>query len=76
MVGSNTAVAKVLLFPVPNQGAGPTGGDLIYRILESKDDLLFALELLRKSHDLVLAEKPLKDVEEILAQVEGLLKYH
>jgi hypothetical protein len=50
----------------------PRTGD--FEILETKDKLLGALEFLRVAYDEMLAGKPVKAADEILANVEAILR--
>jgi hypothetical protein len=73
MVNRNNA-GKVLPFPVPRPVPGSRAENWCLRILETKDNLLSALELLRIAYNEMLAGKPVKATDEILAQVEAILR--
>jgi hypothetical protein len=75
MVNPNRASGKVLFFPTPKQNAESAVENWIHRILETKDNLVSALELLRISYNAMLAGKPVREADEILAQVEGILQH-
>jgi hypothetical protein len=71
----NAATGKVLSFPRHQQVVAPRGEDLIQKILVRTDNSLNGLKLLRNAYDAALADKSRRDVEEILVQVETLLKH-
>jgi hypothetical protein len=47
----------------------------IHRLVETKDNLVSALELLRLSYNAMQAGKPILEADKILEQVEGILKH-
>jgi hypothetical protein len=66
----NRATRKVLSFPATRRSDGPWGEDLtIHRVLEIMDALADAQELLKHANDAILLQRPLWEIEEILAQV-------
>lgn len=73
MVNPNNA-GKLLPFPVPRPVPGSRAENCCLRILETKDNLLSALELLRIAYNEMLAGKPVKATDKILAQVEAILR--
>jgi len=73
MVDRNNA-GKLLSFPVPRPVPGSPAENWCLRILETKDNLVGALELLRIAYNEMLAGKPVKEADEILAQVEAILR--
>jgi hypothetical protein len=74
MVNAQTASARILSFPTPYQKPDLDADNLIHRIIDSKDSLLTALEILRDSYNVILAGTSLKDADEILAQAEASLR--
>lgn len=70
----NTASGKLLSFPVPKHNPGSPVENWIHRILETKDNLVSALELLRVSYNAMLAGRPIREAEKIMEQVEAILK--
>jgi hypothetical protein len=60
---------KLLLFPAPRPVAGPSAENWNLRILETKDNLTSALEFLRIAYNEMLAGRPVKSVDEVLARV-------
>jgi hypothetical protein len=73
MVHPNNA-GKLLLFPAPTPVPGSPADNWSLRILETKDNLIRALELLRIAYNEMLAGRPVKAADEILAQVEAILR--
>ena len=73
MVNRNNA-GKLLSFPVPGPVPGPPAENWGLRILETKDNLVSALEFLRTAYNEMLAGKPVKTADEIQAQVEAILR--
>jgi hypothetical protein len=66
---------KLLLFPAPTPvPPGSPAENWILRILETKDNLVSALEFLRIAYNEMLAGTPVKSVDEVLARVEAILK--
>jgi len=64
---------KVLEFTLPQDGIGPQLVRWVRGVVKSNNELVSALERLRRSYKTLLAEKPVTDAEEILWQVEGAL---
>jgi hypothetical protein len=73
MVHGNDA-GNLLLFPAPTAVPGSPAENWSLRILETKDDLISALEFLRIVYNEMLDGKPVKTADEILAQVEAILR--
>jgi hypothetical protein len=73
MVNRNNA-GKLLSFPVPRPVPGSPAENWSLRILETRDNLVSALEFLRIAYNEMLAGKPVKAADEILAQVEAILR--
>jgi hypothetical protein len=65
---------KLLLFPAPKPIPGSPADNWSLRILEIKDNLTSALEFLRIAYNEMLAGKLVKSVDEVLAQVEAILR--
>lgn len=65
---------KVLEFAVPQEGIERQIEDWLQRIVESNDELVVVVERIRDSYRALLAGKPVKDDDEILAQVESALQ--
>jgi precorrin-6B methylase 2 len=74
MVNTQTASARILSFPAPHQRPDLEATNLIHRIMDSKDNLLTALEILRDSYNAILAGKSLRDADNIFAQAEAALQ--
>jgi hypothetical protein len=73
MVNRNNA-GKLLSFPAPRPVPGSPAENWSPRILEIKDNLVSALEFLRIAYNEMLAGKRVKAADEILAQVEAMLR--
>jgi hypothetical protein len=73
MVHRNNA-GKLLLFPGPKPIPGSPADNSSHRILETKDNLISALDFLRIAYNEMLAGKPVKSVDEVLAGVEAILR--
>ena len=73
MVDGNKA-GRLLSFPASTAAPGSPAGDWSLRILETKDKLLGALEFLRVAYNEMLAGKAVKAADEILANVEAILR--
>jgi hypothetical protein len=73
MVNRNNA-GKLLYFPVPRPVPGLPDENWSLRILETRDNLVSALEFLRIAYNEMLAGKPVRAADEILVQVESLLR--
>jgi hypothetical protein len=67
------AKGKLLTFPAPAL-APESLEHWIDQILNTKDHLVDALEFLRTAYNEMLAGSPVRDVDEVLAQVEAILK--
>jgi hypothetical protein len=72
MLHRNNA-GKLLLFPAPKPIPGSPSDNWSLRILEIRDNLNSALEFLRIEYNGMLAGKPVKSVDEVLARVETIL---
>jgi hypothetical protein len=73
MIHPNNA-AKLLSFPASTPASGSPAQDWSARILETKDNLVSALDYLRIAYNEMLAGRPVKSADEILAHVEAILK--
>jgi hypothetical protein len=73
MVDGNNA-GRLLSFPAPTAKLGSPAEDWSFRILETKDKLLDALEFLRFAYNEMLAGKVVRAADEILANVEAILR--
>jgi hypothetical protein len=73
MVNRNKA-GKLLSFPVSTPVPESPAEDWSLRILETRDNLVCALEFLRIAYNEMLAGKPVKGADEILAEVEAILR--
>jgi hypothetical protein len=73
MVHLNNA-GKLLLFPAPTAVHGPPSEDWSLRILETKNNLISALEFFRTAYNEMLVGRPVKSVDEGMARVEAILK--
>ena len=73
MVNRNNA-GKLLSFPAPIPVPGSSAEDWSRRILDIRDNLVSALEFLRIAYNEMLAGKRVKAADEILAQVEAILR--
>jgi hypothetical protein len=65
---------KVLEFTMPQDGIGPQLVRWVRGVVKSNNELVTALERLRRSYKVLLAGKPVTDAEEVLWQVEGALR--
>jgi hypothetical protein len=65
---------NVLEFNLPQDGIGPQLVSWVRGVVKSNNELVPALERLRRSYKLLLAGKPVTDAEEVLWQVEGALR--
>ena len=74
MVNLQTTSARILFFPTTQQEPDLEANNLIHRIIDSKDNLLTALEVLRDSYNVILAGTSSRDADEILAQAESALQ--
>jgi hypothetical protein len=73
MVDGNNA-GRLLSFPAPTAVPGSPAEDWSLRILETKDKLVGALEFLRVAYNEMLAGKEVRAADEILANVEAILR--
>jgi hypothetical protein len=73
MVNQNNA-GKLLSFPMPKPAPGSPAENWSLRILETRDNLVSALEFLRTAYNEMLAGKPVDAADEILAHVEAILR--
>jgi hypothetical protein len=74
MVDRNN-MGKLLLFPAPTPVPGSSAEDWDRGILETRDNLVSALELLRSAYNEKLAGKRVKAFDQILAQVDNILRH-
>jgi hypothetical protein len=75
MANPNRASGKLLSFPMLKQNPESPVESWIHRLVETKDNLVSALELLRISYNAMQAGKPILEADKILEQVEGILKH-
>jgi hypothetical protein len=73
MIHPNNA-GKLLSFPAPMPAPGSPAQNWNVRILETKDNLVSALDYLRIAYNEMLAGRPVKAADEILAHVEAILR--
>jgi hypothetical protein len=73
MVHRNNA-GKLLLFPASTAVPDSPADNWSLRILKTKDNLTSALEFLRIAYNEMLAGRPVKSVDEVLARVEAILR--
>jgi hypothetical protein len=73
MVHRNNA-GKLLLFPAPARVPGSPTENWGLRILETKDNLISALEFLQIAYNEMLAGRPARPVDEVLARVEAIVR--
>src|ERR1700744_3134372 len=73
MVDGNNA-GRLLSFPAPTAKPESPAEDWSFRIFETKDKLLDALDYLRVAYNEMLAGKPVSPGEQILANGEFILK--
>lgn len=63
---------KLLPFPPPSPGSAVQ--DWGVRVLQSRDNLVSALDYLRIAYNEMLAGRPVKPAEEILAHVDAMVR--
>jgi hypothetical protein len=73
MVHRNNA-GKLLFFPAPTRAPGSAAETWSHRILETKDNLISALNFIRIAYNEMLAGRPVNPVDEVLARVEAILR--
>jgi hypothetical protein len=73
MVHTNNE-GKLLSFPAATPASGSVAQNWNVRILETKDNLVSALDYLRIAYNEMLAGRPVKAADEIVAQVEAILR--
>jgi hypothetical protein len=66
---------KLLSFPAPSLVPGSSTDDWDRRILGTRNNLVSALEFLRSAYNERLAGRPIKAADQILAQIEIILRY-
>jgi hypothetical protein len=71
MVHRNNA-DKLLLFPEPTAVPGSPADNWSLRILKTKDNLTSAVDFLHIAYNEMLAGRPVKSVDEVLAWVEAI----
>jgi hypothetical protein len=74
MVDRNNT-GNLLSFPAPTPAPGSSAEEWSSRILETRDNLVSALEFLRIVYNERLAGRPIKAAAEILAQVDTILRH-
>jgi hypothetical protein len=74
MVDRNNT-GKLLSFSAPTPVPGSSAEDWSRRILETRDNLVNALEFLRIAYNEMLAGKPVKAADEVMAQVDTILRH-
>jgi hypothetical protein len=67
---------KLLLFPAPKPIPGSSVENWSLRVLETKDNLIGALEFLRIAYNEMLAGRPVESVDEVLARVKAIVGNH
>jgi hypothetical protein len=75
MANPSPASGKLLSFPMLKHTSESPLENWIHRLVETKDNLVSALELLRISYNAMHAGKPILEAEKILEQVDGILKH-
>jgi hypothetical protein len=73
MIHPNNA-GKLLSFPAPTLAPGSPAHDWNVRVLETKDNLVSALDYLRITYNEMLAGRPVKAADVVLAHVEAILR--
>jgi hypothetical protein len=71
MADSQTGPGVLLSFPIPEKTTDNQTDHLIFRILQSNDSLMTALEHLRDSYNAINVGKTLENADEILTQTES-----
>jgi hypothetical protein len=74
MADPQQELGLLLSFPIPGKTTDNQSDHLIYRILESNDSLMTALEHLWNSYNAMMVGEPLRNADEILAQAESALQ--
>jgi hypothetical protein len=74
MVDPPTGLGVLLSFPIPEKTTGNQTDHLIFRILQSNNSLMTALEHLRDSYNAIKVGKTLENADEILTQAESALR--
>jgi hypothetical protein len=74
MVNTQPATARILAFPTTQRMPNLEANNLIHRIIDSKDNLLTALEGLRDSYNVILEGTSSRDAAEISARAEAALQ--
>jgi hypothetical protein len=74
MVDPQTGLGVLLSFPTPQKTPDNQIDHLIFRILQSNDGLMTALEHLRDSYNAMKVGKTLENADEILTQAESALR--
>jgi hypothetical protein len=70
----STSPGKILPFPSSTPVPKAAAQDWSLRILETRDNLVNALEYIRDEYNAMLAGKPITAAEEVLARVETILR--
>jgi hypothetical protein len=74
MVDQQTGLGVLLSFPIPDKTTGNQIDHLIFRILQSNNSLMTALEHLRDSYNAMKVGKTLENADEIVTQAESALQ--
>jgi hypothetical protein len=69
----STSPGKILSFPSSTPASAATTQDWSPRILETRDNLVKALDYLRDEYNAMLAGEPITAADEVLARVETIL---
>jgi hypothetical protein len=70
----STSSGKILPFPSSTSVPEAAAQDWSPRILETRDNLVNALEYIRDEYNAMLAGKPITAADEVLARVETILR--
>jgi hypothetical protein len=71
---NRTNAGKLLSFPAPKVTPAPPSENWCLKILKTKDNLVDAIEFLRTTYNEMLAGRPVKGADEILAEIESIVK--
>jgi hypothetical protein len=74
-MADRNSTGNLLSFPAPAPAPGSSAEDWDRRILETRDNLVSALDFLRTVYNEWLAGRPIKAADEILAQVDTILRH-
>ena len=70
----STSTGKLLSFPLSTPVPEAVAQNWNLRILETRDNLVNALEYIRDEYNAMLAGKPITAADEVLARVETILR--